>query len=72
MNICVVILILEMEEYATFLAYSLYYFKKCTNSTESQKTKTNKICAVCGEGTMTDPTCQKWFVKFCAGDLLVE
>ena len=23
-----------------------------------------KICAVYGEGAVTDPTCQKWFVKF--------
>ena len=28
----------------------------------------NKICAVYGEGTVTDQTCQKWFAKFCAGD----
>ena len=24
--------------------------------------------AVCGEGAVTDRTCQKWFVKFRAGD----
>ena len=29
-----------------------------------------KICAVYGEGAVTDRTCQKWLVKFCAGDLL--
>ena len=23
-----------------------------------------KICAVYGEGAVTDQTCQKWFVKF--------
>ena len=27
-----------------------------------------KICAVCGEGAVSDQTCRKWFVKFCAGD----
>ena len=27
-----------------------------------------KICAVYGEGAVTDRTCQKWFVKFRAGD----
>ena len=27
-----------------------------------------KICAVYGEGTVTDWMCQKWFAKFCAGD----
>ena len=26
--------------------------------------KQKKICAVYGEGAVTDQTCQKWFVKF--------
>ena len=31
----------------------------------SGKVKTQKkICAVYGEGAVTDQTCQKWFVKF--------
>ena len=38
----------------------LYYVKKGKNTTETQ----NKICAVYGEGAMTDQTCQKWFAKF--------
>ena len=38
----------------------LYYFKKGKNATEKQK----KICAVYGEGAVTDRMCQKWFVKF--------
>ena len=38
----------------------LYYFKKGKNSTERQK----KICAVYGEGAVTDGTCQKWFANF--------
>ena len=38
----------------------LYYFKKGKNTTETQK----KICAVCGEGAVIDPMCQKWFSKF--------
>ena len=42
----------------------LYYFKKPKNATGRQK----KICAVHGEGAMTDQTCQKWFVKFHAED----
>ena len=29
---------------------------------------TKKICAVYGGGTVTDQMCQKWFVKFPAGD----
>ena len=42
----------------------LYYFKKGKNATEMQK----KICAVYGEGAVTDQTCQKWFERFRAGD----
>ena len=46
----------------------LYYFKKGKNATETQK----RICAVYGEGAVTDRTCQKWFVKFHAGDFLLD
>ena len=46
----------------------LYYFKKGKNATETQK----KICAVYGEGAVTDYTCQTWFVKFHAGDFLMD
>ena len=46
----------------------LYYFKKGKNATETH----NKICAVYGEGDVTDLTCQKWFVKFCAGDFSLD
>ena len=42
-----------------------YYFKKGKNTTETQE----KMCAVYGEGAVADWTCQKWFAKFCAGDL---
>ena len=38
----------------------LYYFKKGKNATEMQKKK----FAVCGEGSVTDRMCQKWFAKF--------
>ena len=47
-----------------------YYFKKGKSTTGMQKKK--KICAVCGEGAVTDQMCQKWFVKFCAGDFLLD
>ena len=47
----------------------LYYFKKGKNATETQK---KKICAVYGEGAVTDRTCQKWFEKFRAGDFLLD
>ena len=46
----------------------LYYFKKGKNATETQK----KICAVCGEGAVTDQMCQKCFAMFCAGDFLLD
>ena len=37
----------------------LYYLKKGKNVSELQK----KVCAVYGEGTMSDRTSQKWFAK---------
>ena len=46
----------------------LYYFKKGKTATETQK----RISAVCGEGAVTDQTCQKWFVKFRAGDFSLD
>ena len=59
-NFCVAILILNMEENKQhFWHIMLYYFKKDKNATETQ----NKICAVYGEGAVTDQTCQKCFVK---------
>ena len=36
------------------------------------KKKKEKICAVYGDGAATDQTCQKWFVKFPAGDFLLD
>ena len=30
------------------------------------------ICVAYGEGAVTDRTCQKWFVKFCAGDFSLD
>ena len=63
-NFCVATLILKMEEKKQhFRHIMLYYFKKGKNATETQK----EICAVYGEGAVTDRTCQKWFAKFCAG-----
>ena len=46
----------------------LYYFKKSKNATEMQK----KICAVYGEGAVTDQMYQKWFAKFHAGDFSLD
>ena len=69
MNFCVAISTLKMEEKKQhFWHIMLYYFKKGKNATETQK----KICAVYGEGAVTDQTCQKWFAKFCAGDFSMD
>ena len=38
-----------------------YYFKKGKKYNSNAK---KKFCAVCGEGAVTDWTCQKWFMKF--------
>ena len=68
-NFCVAILTLKIEKYMKhFWSTMTYYFKKGENTTEMLK----KICAVCGDGAMTDGTCQKWFAKFCAGDFLLD
>ena len=51
---------LKMEEKKQcFWHIILHYFKKGKNATEMQK----MICAVRGEGAVTDRTCQKWFAK---------
>ena len=53
---CAAILILKMEEDTQHFWHTvLYYFKKGKNT---------KMYAVCGEGAVTDRTCQKWFAKF--------
>ena len=50
-NFCVAILILKIEEKKEhFWHIMLYYFKKGENAIETQK----KICAVYGEGAVTD------------------
>ena len=69
MNFCVAILILKMgEKMQHFHPIMLYYFKKGKNAIEMQK----KMCAVYGEGAVTDRMCQKWFVKFHAGDFSLD
>ena len=50
------------------MAYYILFFKKGKNATEMQK----KICALYGEGAVTDWTCQKCFVKFLAGDFSLD
>ena len=46
----------------------LYYFKKGKNAIEMQK----QMCAMHGEGAVTDQTCQKWVASFHAGDFLLD
>ena len=49
-NFCAAILILKMEENKQhFWHIMVYYFKRGKNTTETQK-----ICAVCGEGAVTE------------------
>ena len=68
-NFCVAILTLKMEENKQhFWHIMLYYFKEGKNTTAMQK----KICAVYGNGAVTDQMCQKWFAKFCAGDVSLD
>ena len=55
------------EDVQHFWCIVLYYFKKDKNATETQK-----ICAVYGEGAMTDRMCRKWFAQFCAGDFSLD
>ena len=70
MNFCVAVLLLKMEENIQHFWHTmLYYFKKSKNATEMQKIK---ICAVYGEGAVTDRTCRKWFAKFRVGDFLQD
>ena len=68
-NFCVAILKLKMEgKKLHFQHIMLYYFKKGKNATEMHK----KICAVYGEGAVTDQTCQKWFAEFRAADFSLD
>ena len=63
-------LLIQHITYTTyFWCIVLYYCKKGKNATETQK----KICAVYGEGSVTDRTCQKWLAQ-CLGtvDILAK
>ena len=63
------ILILKMEENMQYFWHiMLYYFKNGKNATETRK----KICAVYGDGAVTDRTYQKRFMKFHARDFSLD
>ena len=49
-----------MKENMQHFQHIMLYFKKSKNATKTQKL----ICAVYGEGAVTDWMCQKWFVKY--------
>ena len=66
---CVAILIWKMGDNKQHLKKCFIFFTKGKNTTEMQK---KYICAVYGEGAVTDGRCQKWFVKFCAGDVSLD
>ena len=67
MNFCVAILILKMKENMQhFWHIMFHFFQEGKIATELQ----TKICAEYGEGAVNDQMCQKWFMKFCAGDFL--
>ena len=68
-NFCVTILILKMEEKTQHFQYIMvYYFKKGKKATGTQK----NMCALYGEGALTDRTCQKCFARFCTGDFSLD
>ena len=48
------------RRYIPFSAYYVLLFQERKNTNEIQK----RMCAVYGEGAVTDGTCQKWFAKF--------
>ena len=56
------------RKYTTFSAYYALLFKKVKNTTETHK----KRFVQCTEGAVIDQTCQKWFVKLCAGDFSLD
>ena len=56
------------RKYATVLAYHALLFQERQKQLKCKR----KICAVYGEGAMTDRMCQKWFVKFRAGDFSLD
>ena len=57
-----------MKKICNIFGILLYYFKKGKNTTEAQ----TDICAVYGEGAVTDWMCQKWSEKFGAGDFSLD
>ena len=70
MNFCVAILILKMEENTHHFDILCYVISRKVKM--QLKRRETRVCAVYGEGPVTDRTCQKWFAKFPAGDLSLD
>ena len=58
----------DRRKYA-FLAYYALLFQEGLKHNRNGK---KKICAACGEGAVTDRTCQKWFAKFRTGAVSLD
>ena len=69
MNFCVAILILKMEEKRNIFDILCFIISR---KVKTQLKHKKKICAVYGEGAVTDWACQKWFAKFRAGDFSLD
>ena len=59
-----------MEEKCNIFGTLCFIISRKVKTTEMQKKKI--FCTVCGEGAVTDQICQKQFVKFHAGDFLMD
>ena len=59
------------EDTPHFQCITPYYFRKAKTQLKCDNNK--NICAVCGEGAVTDRTCHKWFAKpLGTGDILAK
>ena len=55
-----------------FLIVCFVISRKVKTQLKCKKWKERKICAVYGEGAVTDQMFQKWFAKFHVGDFLLD
>ena len=63
-------LILQMEENTHYFWHIVLFISKGKNAVETPPPQ--RICAVYGEGAMTDRTCQKWFAKLRTRDFSLD
>ena len=69
MNFCGAILTLKMEEKSDIFGILCFIISR---KVKMQLKCKKEVCAVYGEGAVTDRTCQKWFAKFHAGDFSLD